>query len=254
MSRKELPSIIRGLTALTIVGLMSTSCTETQSTATPTLPSTRSEVTKIPELSTPTPTLIPFFPTETPSLSKNMIEIARRAQQEALARGEFKFPLPEGLVPERIHEIHSGYTQTSFLVFRGQEGKEPLVFPSLVKGEVLGTGLQNTSIKTILVKTPENNFLQFEFPAYGNFLVEKGVQVDLGKPLFRIKYMPKDPLQKAFAGEIGNTVPDGIIAIYYLSIDPNGNVIFRNLSGDNLLIGKDNKPMPIPILPSDESA
>lgn len=201
------------------------------------------------------PTLIPIIPTEIPSSSKNMIEIARRAQQEALVRGEFKFPLPEVIKPVSIDIIRYKPTKTDVLVIRGQEREGPIIFPSLVEGKVLGTAIQDRAIRSVLIQIDDIKWMQIEFVGSGKFLTKNDAQVKLGDPIFEAEYKPTDPLQQEFAlKQTGNITPDALIVIRYGSFNEDGSVSFQDLSEYNLLVGEDKKAIFIPTLASDESA
>lgn len=175
---------------------------------------TPSAAASLPPEKTPlaTPTIEPTVkPTEKPLTDQEKIELTRKAQQEALAKGQIMFPVPE---------IKDGQVTQSNLI-AGQEidlfisapANQEVLFPALISGKIIRAGEFSRAANMITISIGDKN-LSILFPSSAQIIVKEGDSVSLGDPLFKVSNNPNSSIQKTFDSiRAKDGQPQGAIAI-----------------------------------------
>lgn len=207
--------------------------------------------------STPKETTMPSFtieptasPTEKPKTPQELIDIARKAHLDALARGEFRLPEPDSVLSEGGRIDQGGLTENGerdlFIVITA--GKD-ISIPSLIDGTVIEARKANSIINLITIQEGTRN-INIIFPVAGNMKVEKGDKVTIGKEIFSIRYDPESANQKTFENTGTDKKPQGTIAVIALQDSTAGpGSGFQELSlTKGILFDQSGNPLKIPTM------
>src|SRR5258708_8219817 len=228
-----------GLAAINGVGRQGTQSVETPIPTTAASEPPRPTATQTETPKTPEPSLSP----------QQEIDLARKAHQDALAKGEYKIPIPKNLVSIG-GRIEQGTIQSNSEIdlFAIIPPNTDITFPSLVDGKVIEAHKANPLVNMIIILADGKN-LGFLSPVDSNMLVKAGDPVSIGTPLFSARYNPESVSQKNFENA-GEKKPAGTIAIIGIQ-DPNAwtGKGFEKLTIDkNLLNDSSGKPLTIPTI------
>lgn len=175
------------------------------------------------------------------------IKTARKLQQEALARGEFKFPLPrvitelDGIKWENYEARFSGLPSEAkqvLIELPSPNPKKNLLFPALVEGKIIEVYENPYALTSVKIQMGNQIW---SFSAQGNPLIKEGNKVPLGEPIFNLDLQVPNPVKP---GEFLRNVI--FIGAYHV-----GETIEQSrLTLDNILKYPDSRTYPAVLIPN----
>lgn len=186
---------------------------------------------------------------EPPLTNEQKIELAKKAQKESLAKGEFRLP-----VSQQMLDIGGRMEQGSLLpsgerdLFVVVPPNIEFVFPSLIDGKVIGVDKAGPAINVVSIQVDGGK--NVVFISIANPTIKVGDMVSMGSALFRLKYDPDSAQQKTFEERGAEVKPKGTVILIGVQDTGMGNGKgFQESSLDKTTLrDSDGKPISIPTL------